>query len=82
VGILHTVKDWLQAPQQYINCVYTNNVYLADDGSVNERLPGESGYRDSADQRPWATAFDLWEEHHPKLDAQWEAAWKQDGAGE
>ncbi len=78
VGILHTLKDWTRAPQSYINCVYTNNVYLAEDGSVDERLPGEPGYRDSSDPQPWATAFDVWQKNHADLDAQWEASFKQD----
>jgi hypothetical protein len=80
VGILHTLPDWRTAPQSYVNCVYTNNVFLGQDGSVDEHLPGDPGYRNPTDRRPWATAFELWDNNHAKLNAQWEASFKQDEA--
>jgi hypothetical protein len=78
VVVYNKVKNWLTQPQTYLSCAYTNNVYLAEDGSVNERLPGDPGFRDPADPRPWATAFETWEQNHKELNAQWEAAFKKD----
>ncbi len=80
VGILRTIADWKTAPQSFVNCVYTNNVFLAQDGSVDEHLPGDEGYRDPTDPRPWGTAFEAWEKNHAQLNSQWEASFKEDEA--
>jgi hypothetical protein len=79
VAIFHTARqNWLDAPQVYDSCVFTNNVHLTADGSLDQYGPGDAGYRDATDKRPWATAYELWAKHHPDLDAAWDAAFKRD----
>ena len=53
------LKDWTKGPATYSECVSTNNVYLDANGVLQERAPGDPGFRDMTDTRPWATAYEL-----------------------
>lgn len=57
--VFKVMKDWTKGPATYSECVSTNNVYLDDKGVLQERAPGDPGFRDMSDPRPWATAYEL-----------------------
>jgi hypothetical protein len=71
VAFLHPLHATLRfAPNAndrmvYSTCTDTNgpssNIYARPDGIVDERVPGDSGYWDPNDPRPWATHFAIGE---------------------
>ncbi len=69
--IYRKYEDWTSAPAMYQDCVSTNNIYLDSQGVLQERVPGDPQYRDLSDDRPWATAYSLWDSSHPKEAARW-----------
>lgn len=83
IAVFTKLKDWTVAPATWSDCVSTNNIYMDSKGVLQERVPGQEGYRDISDSRPWATAYKLWNTAHPKEAARWkkvfEKAQKQAG---
>ena len=78
VAIFKTSRqNWLVAPSVYVSCEWTNHVYLAN-GQLEEHAPGDPGFQDPTDLRPWATAYDAWAKANPKLAADWNASFKKD----
>lgn len=57
VAVFKKLKDWTVAPAIWNECVSTNNIYMDLKGTLQERVPGDPGYRDIADPRPWSTAY-------------------------
>ena len=49
----------------YSTCTDTNgpssNIYARPDGIVDERVPGDAGYWDPNDPRPWASHYAIGE---------------------
>jgi len=39
----------------------SSNIYARPDGIVDERVPGDAGYWDSNDPRPWARHYSIGE---------------------
>jgi hypothetical protein len=76
---LHIVKDWTKAPSTWEECVSTNNVYMNSKGELAEHAPGEPGYQDASDPRPWMTAYKLWDDNHKDLAAHWKGVFDQVG---
>ena len=70
-------KNWLEAPSNYVSCEWTNHVFLAN-GQLEEHAPGDPGFQDPTDLRPWATAYADWAKANPKLAADWNASFKKD----
>lgn len=81
VVLFKTLKDWTTAPATYSECVSTNNIYMDAKGVLQERVPGDVGYRNPSDRRPWATAYKLWNSAHPKEAARWKAIFARAIAG-
>ncbi len=77
VAVFQTLKDWTVAQPNWSDCVSTNNIYMDSKGVLQEHVPGEAGYHDISDPRPWATAYKLWDEAHPKEAARWEKVFKE-----
>ena len=75
--IYEKYKDWTVAPATYQDCVSTNNIYMDSKGVLQERVPGDAGYTDLSDDRPWATAYKLWDSAHPKAAARWRAIFRR-----
>ena len=54
----------------YSTCTDTNgpssNIYARPDGIVDERVPGDAGYWDPNDPRPWAAHFAIGERRSRK----------------
>jgi hypothetical protein len=65
VAIFHRLKDWTAAPSTYQDCVSTNNVYMDNKGELAYHQPGDPGYLDFSEDRPWAAAYKLWDAAHP-----------------
>jgi len=64
VALFNPVKDWTLRPMMFLDCPSTNNVFLNKYGELDERRPDDAGYVDLTDERPWETAFKLWDQHH------------------
>lgn len=77
VAIFKKLKDWTVAPATWNDCVSTNNIYMDAKGVLQEHVPGEAGYHDISDPRPWATAYKLWNEAHPKEAARWKKVFER-----
>ncbi len=80
VVLFKTLKDWTIAPATYSECVSTNNIHMDAKGVLQERVPGQAGYQNFADPRPWATAYKIWDAAHPKEAAHWKAVFDRDAA--
>jgi hypothetical protein len=65
VAIFHLLKDWTSAPSTYQDCVSTNNVYFNKEGELTYHQPGEPGYLDFSDDRPWAAVYREFDAAHP-----------------
>lgn len=64
VALFRPVRDWTLRPMMFLDCPSTNNVYINKVGELDERTPNEAGWVDLTDERPWETAYKLWDEHH------------------
>ena len=64
VALFKPVKDWTLRPMMFLDCPSTNNVYLNKYGELDERRPGDPGYVDLTDERPWESAYKLWDQYH------------------
>ncbi len=71
IAVYKKLKDWTVAPATWSDCVSTNNIYMDAKGVLQERVPGEAGYNDLSDPRPWATAYELWDSAHRQEAAKW-----------
>ena len=80
VILFKLLKDWTVAPATYSECVSTNNIYMDAQGVLQEHVPGEPGYQDPSDPRPWATAYEKWDAAHPKEAARWNDVFAHDAA--
>jgi hypothetical protein len=81
VGVWRTSREnWLDAPSAYVSCEWTNHAYLGEDGAISERSPGDPGFQDPTELRPWAAAYETWAKAHPDLHKAWEASFARDEA--
>jgi hypothetical protein len=64
VALFQPVKDWTLRPMMFLDCPSTNNVYINKYGELDERTPNEAGWVDLTDERPWETAYKLWDQYH------------------
>lgn len=64
VALFRPVRDWTLRPMMFLDCPSTNNVFLNKYGELDERTPNDAGFVDLTDERPWDTAYRLWDQHH------------------
>jgi hypothetical protein len=70
---LHAKFRYTRAPDHvrpvYSTCTDTNgpssNVFVREDGVLDERVPGDPGYWDPTDPRPWAAHYAIGEHRRP-----------------